>query len=258
MRPTAPIGFFDSGLGGISVLRQTRKLLPGENCLYYGDSLHAPYGVRPLEEVQKLTVEAAEYLIDRGVKALVLACNTATSAAAALLREKYPDLIIIGIEPALKPAVERHPGGRILVLATAMTLSEQKFADLWHQYDDQAQIVPIPCSGLMEFVERGEMDGEEVEAYLLEKLEPFTKVPVDAVVLGCTHYPFLAPVIRRLLGRAPELLDGGEGVARQLQRLLAQKGLLNPQPVPGRVEFVNSLQDEEILWRCQMLLNIEE
>ena len=258
MRPTAPIGFFDSGLGGISILRQTRKLLPGENCLYYGDSLHAPYGVRPLEEVQQLTLDAAEYLIDRGVKALVLACNTATSAAAALLREKYPDLIIIGTEPALKPAVERHPGGRILVLATAMTLSEQKFHDLWHQFDDQAQIVPIPCSGLMEFVERGEMDGEAVEAYLLEKLEPFTKVPVDAVVLGCTHYPFLAPVIRRLLGRAPELLDGGEGVARQLQRLLAQKGLLNPQPVQGRVEFVNSLEDAQILSRCQMLLNIEE
>lgn len=258
MRPTAPIGFFDSGLGGISILRQTRKLLPGENCLYYGDSLNAPYGVRPLEEVQRLTLEAGSYLIDLGVKALVLACNTATSAAAALLREKYPDLIIIGTEPALKPAVERHPGGRILVLATAMTLSEQKFADLWQQFDDQAEIVPIPCSGLMEFVERGEMDGEAVEAYLLEKLEPFTKVPVDAVVLGCTHYPFLAPVIRRLLGRAPELLDGGEGVARQLQRLLAQKGLLNPQPVPGRVEFVNSLNDEEILQRCQMLLNIEE
>ena len=258
MRPTAPIGFFDSGLGGISILRQTRKLLPGENCLYFGDSLHAPYGVRPLEEVQQLTLKAAEYLIDRGVKALVLACNTATSAAAALLREKYPDLIIIGTEPALKPAVERHPGGRILVLATAMTLSEQKFADLWHQFDDQAEIVPIPCSGLMEFVERGEMDGEEVEAYLLEKLEPFTKVPVDAVVLGCTHYPFLTPVIRRLIGRAPELLDGGDGVARQLQRLLAQKGLLNPQPVPGRVEFLNSAEDEEILKRCQMLLNIEE
>lgn len=258
MRPTAPIGFFDSGLGGISILRQIRKLLPGENCLYFGDSLHAPYGVRPLEEVQQLTMAAAEYLIGSGVKALVLACNTATSAAAALLREKYPELIVIGTEPALKPAVERHPGGRILVLATAMTLSEQKFNDLWKQYDDQAEIVPIPCSGLMEFVERGEMDGEAVEAYLLEKLEPFTKVPVDAVVLGCTHYPFLAPVIRRLLGRAPELLDGGEGVARQLQRLLAQKGLLNPQPVPGRVEFVNSLKDEEILQRCQMLLNIEE
>ncbi len=258
MRPTAPIGFFDSGLGGISILRQTRKLLPGENCLYYGDSLHAPYGVRPPEEVQQLTLKAAEYLIDRGVKALVLACNTATSAAAALLRERYPDLIIIGTEPALKPAVERHPGGRILVLATAMTLSEQKFADLWHQFDDQAEIVPIPCSGLMEFVERGEMDGEEVEAYLLEKLEPFTKVPVDAVVLGCTHYPFLTPVIRRLIGRAPELLDGGDGVARQLQRLLAQKGLLNPQPVPGRVEFLNSAEDAELLHRCQMLLNIEE
>lgn len=258
MRSTDPIGFFDSGLGGISVLRQTRKLLPGEDYLYFGDSLHAPYGVRPLEEVQQLTIKAAEDLVDRGVKALVLACNTATSAAAALLRERWPELTIIGIEPALKPAVERHPGGRVLVLATAMTLSEQKFHDLWQLYDDRAEIVPIPCSGLMEFVERGEMDGEAVEAYLLEKLEPFSKVAVDAVVLGCTHYPFLTPVIRRLMGRRPEILDGGEGVARQLQRLLAQKGLLNPRNETGRVEFQNSLEEKEILQRCEMLLQWEE
>ncbi len=254
MRPNAPIGFFDSGLGGISVLRQTRKLLPGENYLYYGDSVNAPYGVRSAEDVRKLTMDAAEYLVSRGIKALVLACNTATSAAAATLREAYPDLIIIGTEPALKPAVERHPGGRILVMATAMTLKEQKFHDLWQQYDDQAHIIPVPCSGLMEFVERGEMDGDAVEAYLLEKLEPFSRVPVDAVVLGCTHYPFLTPVLRRLLGQAPEILDSGEGVARQLQRLLAQKGLLNDLPFPGQVEFINSSDDEDLLQRSKMLL----
>ena len=257
MRPNAPIGFFDSGLGGISVLRQTRKLLPAENFLYYGDSLHAPYGVRPAEEVRKLTMDAAEYLVGRGVKALVLACNTATSAAAAALREKYPELIIIGTEPALKPAVQRHPGGRILVMATAMTLKEQKFHDLWKQYDDQAHIIPVPCSGLMEFVERGEMDGSEVEAYLLEKLEPFSRVPVDAVVLGCTHYPFLTPVLRRLLGQAPEILDSGEGVARQLQRMLAQQGLLNALPFPGQVEFINSSEEDDLLQRSKMLLKWE-
>lgn len=254
MHPTDPIGFFDSGLGGISVLRQTRKLLPGEDYLYFGDSLHAPYGVRPLEEVQQLCLQAADHLMGKGIKALVLACNTATSAAVPLLRQRYPDLPIIGTEPALKPAVERYPGGRILVMATAMTLKEQKFLDLWHTYDEQAQIVPVPCSGLMEFVERGELEGETVTAYLLEKLEPFSKVPVDAVVLGCTHYPFLLPVIRRVLGRGPEILDGAGGVARQLNRLLEQRNLCNPRPDGGHVIFENSLNDKEILQRCEMLL----
>lgn len=254
MRPTDPIGFFDSGLGGISILRKTRQLLPGEDYLYFGDTCHAPYGVQPLEQVQKHTMEAAEYLVNKGVKALVLACNTATSATVALLRQTYPHLPIIGTEPALKPAVERHPGGRILVMATAMTLKEQKFLDLWHQYDGQAQIVPVPCSGLMEFVERGELEGEAVEAYLLEKLEPFTKVPVDAVVLGCTHYPFLSPVIRQILGRGPEILDGAEGVGRQLSRLLEQNGLLNPQ-TEGKVVFENSLADPDFPTRCERLLS---
>lgn len=258
MRPNAPIGFFDSGLGGISVLCQTRKLLPAENFLYYGDSLHAPYGVRSVEEVRELTMDAAKLLVERGIKALVLACNTATSAAAAALREAYPELVIIGTEPALKPAVEKHPGGRILVMATAMTLKEQKFHDLWQQYDDQAHILPVPCSGLMEFVEQGQLDGDTVEAYLLEKLEPFSKVPVDAVVLGCTHYPFLTPVLRRLLGHAPEFFDSGEGVARQLQRMLAQKGLLSTLPFPGQVEFLNSSDDEELLRRSKLLLKWEK
>ena len=254
MHPTDPIGFFDSGLGGISVLRQTRKLLPGEDYLYFGDSLHAPYGVRPLDQVQQLCLQAVDYLMEKGIKALVLACNTATSAAVPLLRQKYPDLPIIGTEPALKPAVEQFPGGRILVMATAMTLKEQKFLDLWHQYDDQAQIVPVPCSGLMEFVERGELEGEAVTAFLLEKLEPFTKVTVDAVVLGCTHYPFLRPVIRKILGKGPEIMDGAGGVARQLNRLLEQRDLRNPRHDGGSVIFENSLKEKELLQRCEILL----
>lgn len=253
MRPSDPIGFFDSGLGGISILRKTRRLLPGEDYLYFGDTGHAPYGVQPMEQVQKYTMEVAEYLVKKGVKALVLACNTATSATVELLRQTYPHLPIIGTEPALKPAVERHPGGRILVMATAMTLKEQKFLDLWHQYDEQAQIVPVPCSGLMEFVERGELEGEALEAYLLEKLEPFAKVPVDAVVLGCTHYPFLTPAIRQILGRGPEILDGAEGVGRQLGRLLKQQGLKNPQ-IQGRVVFESSLADPAFPVRCKALL----
>lgn len=255
MNRNSPIGFFDSGLGGISVLQRTRKLLPAEDYLYFGDSLHAPYGVRPAEEVEALSSRAVEILLSQGVKAIVLACNTATSAAAAHLRRQYPEIPIIGIEPALKPAVERHPDGRILVMATAMTLKEQKFFDLWEQYRNLAEIVPVPCSGLMEFVERGILDGEMLEAFLLEKLLPFTKVPVDAVVLGCTHYPFLQPVLRRLLGRRPEILDGADGVARQLRRQLKQLDLLKEEGAPGQVVFRNSSPDPALLERCRLLLD---
>lgn len=254
MDKTAPIGFFDSGVGGISVLQRTRKLLPAEDYIYFGDSLHAPYGVRPAKEVEELSIRATEMLLGLGAKAIVIACNTATSAAAATLRRQYPEIPIIGIEPALKPAVENHPGGRILVMATAMTLKEQKFHDLWVQFDGKAEILPVPCSGLMEFVERGILDGDELEAFLLEKLSPFTKVPVDALVLGCTHYPFLRPILRRILGRRTEILDGADGVARQLKRQLELQGALREEDRAGEVEFRNSLGDSELLLRCRELL----
>ena len=203
-----PIAFFDSGLGGISVLRETVRLLPQENYLYYGDSLHAPYGVRPEAEIRALAGAAAEQLVQAGAKALVVACNTATSAAIVQLREAYPDIPVIGTEPALKPAVEKYPGGRILVMATPMTIRQEKFQALKAQYDDQAEIIGLACGGLMEFVERGELRGEALDAYLFDK--------VDAIVLGCTHYPFLTGAIRRIVGRGPEILDGSHGVAMQL------------------------------------------
>ena len=249
-----PVGFFDSGLGGISVLRETVARMPQESYLYYGDSLHAPYGVRRTEEVEALACAAAEHLIARGVKAIVVACNTATSAAIGTLRRTWPELPFIGTEPAVKPAVERHPGGRILVLATPMTVKEEKFRRLKAQYEDQAEIIPIACGGLMEFVEQGLLRGPEVEAYLFDRLDPYLKVPVSAVVLGCTHYPFLRGAIRRIVGRSPEIIDGGAGVAQQLQRVLAGRGLLLPEGPPGRVEFENSLGGPEILALSRELL----
>ena len=215
-----PIAFFDSGLGGISVLRETVRLLPQENYLYYGDSLHAPYGVKSEQEIRALVDTAIRRLIEDGAKALVIACNTATSAAIGMLREQYPKIPVIGTEPALKPAVEKYPGGRILVMATPMTIKQEKFQALKRQYDAQAEIIALPCGGLMEFVERGMLRGPEVENYLFDRLEPYLKVPVDAIVLGCTHYPFLTGAIRKLVGRQPEIMDGSHGVAMQLQRKL--------------------------------------
>ena len=254
----APVAVFDSGLGGISVLRELVRTLPRENYLYFGDSLHAPYGTKTPQEVVDLSLQAADRLLSQGAKALVVACNTATSAAIRTLRKTYPELAIVGTEPAIKPAVERHPGGRILMLATAMTVQEEKFQRLKAQYDDQAQIIPIACSGLMEYVEQGVLRGAEVEGYLLDKLEPYLKVPIDAVVLGCTHYPFLRGAIRRIVGRRPEIIDGSIGIARQLERRLEEQRLLNPGDVSGKVEFQNSLDEPEILGLMQALFHYED
>lgn len=254
----APVAVFDSGLGGISVLRELVRTLPRENYLYFGDSLHAPYGTKTPQEVISLSLQAADRLLSQGAKALVVACNTATSAAIRTLRKTYPELAIVGTEPAIKPAVERHPGGRILMLATAMTVQEEKFQRLKAQYDEQAQIIPIACSGLMEYVEQGILRGAEVEGYLLDKLEPYLKVPIDAVVLGCTHYPFLSGAIRRIVGRRPEIIDGSIGIARQLERRLEEQGLLNPGDVSGKVEFQNSLDEPEILGLMQALFHYED
>ena len=254
----APVAVFDSGLGGISVLRELVRTLPRENYLYFGDSLHAPYGTKTPQEVITLSLQAADRLLAKGAIALVVACYTATSAAIRTLRKTYPELAIVGTEPAIKPAVERHPGGRILMLATAMTVQEEKFQRLKAQYDDQAQIIPIACSGLMEYVEQGLLRGAEVEGYLLDKLEPYLKVPIDAVVLGCTHYPFLRGAIRRIVGRRPEIIDGSIGIARQLERRLEEQGLLNPGDVSGKVEFQNSLDEPEILGLMQALFHYED
>ena len=253
-----PVAFFDSGLGGISVLRELVRTLPMENYLYFGDSLHAPYGTKTPEEVTQLSLQAAQKLLAQGAKALVVACNTATSAAIRTLRKTYPALAIVGTEPAIKPAAERHPGGRILMLATAMTVQEEKFQRLKAQYDEQAQIIPIACSGLMEYVEQGILRGPEVEGYLLDKLEPYLKVPIDAVVLGCTHYPFLRGAIRRIVGRRPEIIDGSFGIAKQLQRRLEEQQLLNPGPDAGSVSFQNSLDEPEMLELMQALFSYED
>ena len=254
----APVAVFDSGLGGISVLRELVRTLPRENYLYFGDSLHAPYGTKTPQEVITLSLQAADRLLSQGAKALVVACNTATSAAIRTLRKTYPALAIVGTEPAIKPAAERHPGGRILMLATAMTVQEENFQRLKAQYDEQAQIIPIACSGLMEYVEQGILRGPEVEGYLLDKLEPYLKVPIDAVVLGCTHYPFLRGAIRRIVGRRPEIIDGSFGIAKQLHRRLEEQQLLNPGPDAGSVSFQNSLDEPEMLELMQALFSYED
>ena len=244
-----PIGVFDSGIGGVSVLRNLRAHLPGETFIYYGDDANAPYGTRPEEEILRLARADVGFLTDLGVKAIVIACNTATSAAAKTLREEMA-LPIIGMEPALKPASEMRKNGIVAVLATPATLRQQKFRALMEKYG--AHAVPIPCPGLMEFVERGEIDGERLDGFLQKTFQPYRGAQIDAAVLGCTHYVFLKNAIARALPGVP-LVDGNEGTARQLKRVLEEKGLLS-DAARGSVRFYTSGNAETLLPLMKSLL----
>lgn len=258
MQKNAPIGIFDSGSGGISVLRTALRMLPNERFLYFGDTANAPYGTKTEEEVIVLAKNVAERLLKEGCKALVIACNTATCAAAATLRAMYPDLIIIGMEPALKLAHDLRPEGDILVLATPVSLSSNKYRLLYTAYGEHAH--SLPCPGLMDFVERGDIDSPALKEYLLDKLSPYlenSNIPA-AVVLGCTHYVFLKKTIASLLPRETLVLDGNEGTVRQLSRRLMQQDLLaDAAPTMDRVRIATS-GDGKALALMQHLLHLPE
>ncbi len=254
MKNREPVGVFDSGVGGISVLRELIAVMPCEDYLYLGDSLHAPYGTKSLEEVRSLTIGNVEKLLEYGAKSIVVACNTATSAAVAILRKKYPRLPLVGIEPAIKPAALAKPQSRIVVMATPMTVKLEKFKLLMKQYEGQAEIIPLPCPGLMEFVERGELHSVELERYLTELLGNVGG-KIDAIVLGCTHYPFAREAIAEVAGKEVAIFDGGSGTAREMRRRLAEAGKLSDADSLGTVKFLNSRDTEEERKLCEFLLH---
>ena len=244
------IAVFDSGVGGISVLKHLVKQLPEERFLYFGDSANAPYGTKTKDQVRTLTLDAAEMLYLRGIKALVVACNTATSAAINDLRLAYPDLIVIGIEPALKLAADTCPGGSLGVMATPMTLREEKFAALVERFQDSCQIYKMPAPGLVELIEDGKADSPEAEELIRNLFANYPRL--DALVLGCTHYPFAAQAIGRVLGPETLLLDGGDGTARETKRRLENAGLLRSGE--GSVTIENSSNDPRLLELSMQLL----
>lgn len=249
-----PIGFFDSGVGGISVLKEAIKLMPEENYIYFGDSKNAPYGTKSVEEVKELSFKAAEYLIDKKVKAIVVACNTATSAAISDMRKIY-DIPIIGIEPALKPAVNLKRDGKVIIMATPMTLAEKKFNNLMKKYAKNADIYQLPCPGLVELIEEGRYEGTEVKEYLEKALEEVLKHKIAAVVLGCTHYPFIKGSLRNIIGNEISIIDGGRGTSKQLKRKLKECHIKRDTNEKGEIKIFNS-GNEKIFDLSIKLLNL--
>lgn len=259
-----PIGVFDSGIGGISVLSEIIRVLPCEEFMYFADTLHAPYGTKQEGVVRSLTVNAAEYLSHMGIKSLVVACNTATSVAIKEVRKICP-FPVIGMEPALKPAVELKLAGKILVMATPLTLKGKKFHDLARHYKHLAEIIPLPCAGLVEIIERDHPQGQEIKEYLSQVFSPVNRKGISAIVLGCTHYVLIKKEIVNLVGRGIPVIDGNHGTARHLRSILHYERLLNGEtegeprfPLRARIRFyISGNEREVVIARCKQLLQNE-
>ena len=245
------IAVFDSGVGGVSVLRRLKDQLPRERFLYFGDSANAPYGNRPEEQILELTLTAVERILTRPVKALVLACNTATAVAVDTIRSRYPDLIVIGIEPAVKLAADRYPGGTVGMLSTTATLKSHRVNRLMEQHSDRCTFIPLAAPGLAALVEQGQGNSPQAVALLHNLLQPYGD-KLDAVVLGCTHYPFAAGALRACLGENIPLLDGSLGTAKHTRTLLEGADLLHDGP--GEVIWENSLEDPLVSEQCRLLM----
>lgn len=232
----APVGVFDSGIGGLSVLKHLREQLPLENFLYLADTAYAPYGERSNEELIDRSIKITDFFLQQGIKALVIACNTATAAAVAVLRARYPNLIIIGMEPGIKPAATRSASKIVGVLATRSTLQSEKFNRLSEQLssETQTQFIPQACVGLVNQIEQGDLQSAEIIDLLRRYVPPLLDQGVDTLVLGCTHYPFVEQQIRQVIRehqghqvKAIHIIDTGEAVARRLSDLLSQHHLRN-------------------------------
>ena len=258
-----PIGIFDSGIGGISVLAEIIKILPCEEFVYFADTLHAPYGNKPEDIVRALSIKAAEFLSSIGIKCLVVACNTATGTAINEIRKRWV-FLVFGMEPAVKPAVELALNGKILVMATPLTLKSRKFDELIRHYKHRSEIVPLPCPGLVEIIEQCHTTGREIEGYLSHLFSSVNREEVSTIVLGCTHYVLIKEELPKVMGRKISVIDGNYGTARHTMTILQKEQLLNNEveekpkiPLKARVRFYISGNEKEVVRRCKKLLQNE-
>jgi glutamate racemase len=239
MSSSQPIGVFDSGVGGLSVLRAMRELMPGENVVFFGDQTHVPYGPRPLEQVRAFSEGITRFLLEEGAKLIVVACNTASAAALTSLRQTFAEVKFVGMEPAVKPAAERTQTGVVGVLATPATFQGALYASVVERFANGVQLLQSTCPGLVQQIEKGDLDGEATRRILDDALLPMLERNIDTVVLGCTHYPFVIPLIRRICGESVRVIDPAPAVARQAQRLLEAEGKIN-NGEKGTIRFYTS------------------
>jgi glutamate racemase len=248
------IGIFDSGVGGITVLKEAVKLLPNEDYIYYADTLHVPYGTKSKEEIKTYILEAVRFLAEKGIKILVVACNTATSIAVRELRTIY-NFPVVGMEPAVKPAVERNgkSSKRVLVTATQLTLKEEKFQNLVSRLDNEHIVDVLPLPGLVEFAEKLEFDKAIVAQYLIGELSAFNIEDYGTIVLGCTHFPLYKYVFDEILPKHVDIIDGNFGTVRHMKNILEGKGLLSSQNKPGEIAFYSSGNCEEDITKMKSI-----
>ncbi len=236
----SPIGIFDSGVGGLSVLRAIHKQMPGEKLLYFADQGHVPYGPRSLEEIRRFSEAITQFLLDKGAKLIVVACNTASAAALHHLRATFPEIPFVGMEPAVKPAAEQTNSGVVGVLATPATFQGELYASVVERFASDVTVLQNTCSGLVEEIERGALDGERTRAILEGALRPMLGRGLDTVVLGCTHYPFVIPQIEAICGDSVRVIDPAPAVARQVERRLEALHLLQGENIRGDVQLYTS------------------
>ena len=251
------IGVFDSGLGGISVLKELVSLMPNEDFIYYGDSLHAPYGTKNKEEIIQRCLEICDFFISKDVKAIVIACNTATSAAVNILRDTYKDIPIIGMEPALKVAAEDKENNNIVVMATILTLKEKKFNNLMNKYSDKNNIIKMPCPELVNIVENDKLDDTDlINNQIKEYFKDINLETLDSIVLGCTHFVFFREHLSNLLNKRTCIIDGNNGTARHLKEVLEENKNLNVRNEKGEITFINSCYDVKYIELSKRLFNL--
>jgi glutamate racemase len=252
----SPIGVFDSGVGGISVLRAIREQMPEESVIYFGDQGHVPYGPRSMEQIQTFSEAITRFLLEQGAKIIVVACNTASAAALSYLRERFADVSFVGMEPAVKPAAEHTQTGKVGVLATPATFQGALYASVVERFANGVELYQNTCPGLVQQIEQGNLDGEEPRRILEEALLPMLKKDIDTVVLGCTHYPFVIPLIQRIAGDAKRVrvIDPAPSVAKQVMRLLEARGLRQESGPRGDVKFYTSGDPEALKLMLPVLL----
>lgn len=249
-----PIGVLDSGVGGLSTLRYIRRQLPQEDLLYIADQGYVPYGPRPLDEIRALTERLVRFLLARQAKLIVVACNTASGAALSYLRERFPHMPFVGMEPAVKPGAAQTRNGKVGVLATSGTFSSERYAHLTARFAQGIAVYEDPCRGLVEMIEAGQTSGAGTEQLLRQCLSPMLTAGVDTIVLGCTHYPFVLPLIEKIVGPEVTIIDPSPAVARQTERVLQQHGLQRGEATAGTTSLFTTGDGRQLSHLANLLL----